>query len=82
MEIANLIKKHRKQVGIKQKEVSAQLGYTSAQFVSNWERGISWPPLKDVNKVCAILKIKPAKLKSLMIKARREEIERAFNGNT
>ena len=31
-----------------QREVSVKLGYSSAQFISNFERGISSPPLKKL----------------------------------
>ena len=32
--------------GLSQASVSSQLGYSSPQFISNWERGVSAPPLK------------------------------------
>ena len=36
----------RKKAGLSQLEVSKRLGYGSAQFVSNWERGLASPPIR------------------------------------
>lgn len=45
-------KEHRIRAGLTQKTVSEKLGYESAQFVSNWERGISHPPPKAFKMLC------------------------------
>lgn len=45
---AEFIKHKRKDSGLSQSEVSDQLGYTTSQFVSNWERGISLPPIQTL----------------------------------
>ncbi len=37
-----------------QREVSLRLGYSSAQFISNFERGISMPPLKKLKELKVI----------------------------
>lgn len=54
---AELIKKSRIKKNLTQQEVSDNLGYSSAQFVSNWERGLSEPPDHSVRLVCRMLKI-------------------------
>jgi len=38
--------KLRRAEGLTQREVAAALGYSSAQFVSNFERGIAAPPVR------------------------------------
>lgn len=43
--------------GYTQLEVATKLGYLSAQFVSNWERGISIPPNKAWVKLSVLLSI-------------------------
>lgn len=40
------LRKLRKRAGLSQVEVSQKLGYRSNQFISNWERGLSYPPMK------------------------------------
>jgi transcriptional regulator with XRE-family HTH domain len=44
--LASFLKERRIAAGLSQIDVSRKLGYTSAQFVSNWERGIAKPRLK------------------------------------
>lgn len=48
----NELKKLRINAGLSQVMVADELGYGSAQFVSNWERGLSIPP-KDAIKTLA-----------------------------
>lgn len=78
MTIAELIKVQRKQLGLKQRDITNAMGWSSPQYQSNIERSISTPPLKSVKKYCEVLMIKPEKLKRLMIKQKRAEIERVF----
>ncbi|MEO0337510.1 MAG: helix-turn-helix transcriptional regulator [Pseudomonadota bacterium] len=40
------LKQARLRKGLRQKDVANLLGYESPQFISNWERGVSTPPLK------------------------------------
>ena len=47
-QLANMLKKSREKSGFTQAEVAKSLGYSTAQFVSNWERGLSYPPLKSL----------------------------------
>ena len=44
----------RKSVGLTQKQVADKLGYDSSQFVSNWERGTSYPPPKAFRIICKL----------------------------
>jgi transcriptional regulator with XRE-family HTH domain len=78
MVIADILKKHRRDKRLQQKEISDKLGYASAQFVSNWERGISEPPLKDAAQVCEMLDISKAKYKQILINRYKDQIEEAF----
>jgi len=36
----------REKSGLSQKELADKLGYSSSQFVSNWERSLALPPMK------------------------------------
>lgn len=42
--IGKFLRDARVSAGLTQRDVSAKMGYTSAQFVSNWERGVCAPP--------------------------------------
>ena len=43
--LALFLKEKRSLSGLSQKDVAIKLGYSTSQFISNWERGISQPPI-------------------------------------
>ena len=49
--IGKFLKEKRTKAGLTQQEVALGLSYDTAQFVSNWERGISLPPLVALPKL-------------------------------
>jgi transcriptional regulator with XRE-family HTH domain len=51
------IAKKRMRNGISQAVLAEKLGYGSGQFVSNWERGNSLPPMDKIPKLAQELKI-------------------------
>lgn len=60
--IGQELKRLRIKAGLKQKEVAKQLGYTSPQFISNWERDVSSPPVKTIKQLAALYKTSPERL--------------------
>lgn len=50
-ELGDLLKCSREKAGLTQRQVSNELEYSSAQFISNFERGITAPPLKRLNQI-------------------------------
>ena len=44
-QLAAYLRKKRIEAGLTQSEVAAELGYSSPQFISNWERGLANPPV-------------------------------------
>lgn len=55
--IATYLKEKRVSSGLSQARVGELLGYSSPQFVSNWERGKCSPPTKSLNKLIKIYDI-------------------------
>lgn len=55
--LGQFLKEKRENVGLSQKDVADKLGYSTPQFVSNWERGISTPPLKTLKKIGDLYKV-------------------------
>lgn len=53
----NLIYQYRVSSGLTQDELARALGYSSNQFISNWERGLSHPPQNIIKKLVKILEI-------------------------
>jgi transcriptional regulator with XRE-family HTH domain len=65
-----------------QKNVSDELGYESSQFISNWERGISYPPVKDLFVLASLYNI-PAEsifktLLSEVVEDTRRSLQKEF----
>jgi transcriptional regulator with XRE-family HTH domain len=51
------LRKCRQKAGLTQLDLACALSYSSAQFVSNWERGLSLPPLTVLRKLSVVCRI-------------------------
>lgn len=60
--VGALLKAARINSGITQLEIAKKLGYSSPQFVSNWERGESLPPMDHFPKLANLLGISSKEL--------------------
>lgn len=49
----------RQKAKMTQEELAKGLSYRSAQFVSNWERGMSLPPMTVLPKLCVLCGVSP-----------------------
>lgn len=52
--MSEYLKDKRTKANLTQSDVASKLGYSSPQFVSNWERGLAKPPvfvLRDLTKL-------------------------------
>lgn len=49
--LAQTLKEVRIQAGLSQRDVAEILGYSTPQFISNWERGLSHPPITSLKKL-------------------------------
>lgn len=59
---------------LSQKDVAEKLGYTSPQFISNWERDISFPPLTAVFVLSKIYSLNSDDIFNHLLKASLEQI--------
>jgi transcriptional regulator with XRE-family HTH domain len=73
--LADYLKKSRENLGLSQTFVSSKLGYTSPQFVSNWERGLSHPPLKSLKKIAKLYKLRDKELFDIFVNSYMSEVE-------
>jgi transcriptional regulator with XRE-family HTH domain len=46
--VGDYLRKSRTRAGLTQRQVADTLGYSSSQFISNFEAGISVPPLRKL----------------------------------
>jgi transcriptional regulator with XRE-family HTH domain len=71
-----ILKKAREENGLSQGKVAYSLGYSTAQFVSNWERGLSYPPLKSLKKLCKMYKLDQDEMFEMLLEFKIEETKR------
>lgn len=55
--LADFLKTRRVSAGLSQKDVADKLGYSTPQFISNWERGVSQPPINILKKLGEMYKV-------------------------
>lgn len=72
VKLGNYLAEKRQEAGLSQREVSLALGYSSAQFISNFERGIAAPPLKKMKILSKMYKLPVREVVDLLIDAERE----------
>lgn len=60
---------------LSQRQLSRELGYSTPQFVSNWERGLSRPPYHDLGKLARIFRVQPRALVRAIIEAEKEKLD-------
>lgn len=52
----NYFKILREEAGLSQSTVAKKLGYSTPQFISNWERHLSLPPINAIKKMSKMYK--------------------------
>lgn len=73
--IGDYLKKKREKKQLTQWDVARTLDYTTAQFVSNWERGVSLPPLETLPKLASLLKVPGKEFVDVMLKYQEEVLK-------
>ena len=75
---AQYLKDSRIAAGLSQRDVSEKLGYTTSQFVSNWERGLSTPPNKDVKKLAELYNLSIEEFLDLLLQETLQQVTLDF----
>ena len=73
--VGNFLRKSREKAELTQWSVAHALEYTTAQFVSNWERGVSLPPLDTLPKLATLYRVTPAQFVSVMTRYDEEMLK-------
>jgi transcriptional regulator with XRE-family HTH domain len=74
-EIGAIVREHRLTKGMTMLEVATLLGYSSPQFISLFERGVSKIPLDVLGRLTVILKIPRTRLYSSLIEESSRKIK-------
>jgi len=70
--VGRFIKNERERNGLTQSEVAKKLAYSSAQFISNWERGVALPPMDQLPRLALLLEISPRVLLDTLFRYQEE----------
>jgi transcriptional regulator with XRE-family HTH domain len=70
--LGTFLKDVREQSAMTQADVSSRLGYTSPQFISNIERGISVVPLKTLSRMVSLYKVNPESVVKIILESQRK----------
>jgi transcriptional regulator with XRE-family HTH domain len=80
--LGQYLQEMRTKAKLTQREVSLELGYSSAQFISNFERGISSPPLKKLRELIRMYKMPVEKVMGLVLEGEREVLVAALRSSS
>lgn len=69
------LRKKRVAQNLTQMEVAEMFGYSSPQFISNWERGESAPPEEILPSLVVAYRIKPKELSKFLLKIHKVHLE-------
>ncbi len=73
--VGEFLKLMRQKAGLTQHELASTLSYSTAQFISNWERGVSLPPLDVLPKLAHLCRIAPRKLVDVLYRYQEEVLK-------
>lgn len=76
--LAEILKQKRVAAGLSQRDVANKLGYGTPQFISNWERSISRPPIAAIKTVAALYKIEAQGLFEMILQEEVAEVTNAL----
>lgn len=72
--LSEFLKEKRTQASLSQKDVADKLGYSSAQFISNWERGLSSPPMHTLKKLAEMYNVNIDEMFDVILESTLEQV--------
>lgn len=73
--IGKYIRDLRKQSGLSQGDLAKQLGYSTAQFISNWERDVAPVPLMKIRELHKLIGGSVTDFKSILISSYKKKVD-------
>ncbi len=77
-QLASFLKEKRIEIGLTQSEVASTLGYSSPQFISNWERGLANPPVFILRNLTKIYKVPADEMFAKLMHEVERDMHREF----
>jgi len=78
MNLGHYLRKKRVEKKMSQFVLAEKLGYSSPQFISNWERTASYPPFDKYKQLCKLLDLDSKKIKNILLENYKTEMDRYF----
>lgn len=79
--IGTFLRQKRKEAGLTQGEVAKELGYTSPQFISNYERGLCAPAFDAYPRLMNMYKIPKEDMLQLLLKSEEVALRKKLFGS-
>jgi transcriptional regulator with XRE-family HTH domain len=73
--LAQFLRQARERAHLSQRQVADELGYQSPQFISNWERGLSSPPVKTLKHLGELYSISAGDLYEVLVQDTLRRVE-------
>lgn len=73
--LAQFLKENRTTSGLSQKDVATKLGYSTSQFISNWERGISQPPINTLRTLANMYKVTAEQMFNVLLEETMVQVQ-------
>jgi transcriptional regulator with XRE-family HTH domain len=73
------LREKRERAGYTQSDIAQKLGYSTPQFISNFERGLCAPPMKNLKTFVKLYKISVDEIVNLIIKEQESTLRRELS---
>lgn len=77
-DFGSFLARKRNEAGLSQRDVSLKLKYSSAQFISNFERGLALPPLKKLKTIVNLYGLCTRDVENMLVLVERKKIHEAL----
>ena len=79
--LGDYLQARRVKSGLSQGDVASKLGYSSPQFVSNFERGLCAPPLNKMKTLVQLYDMNSEEVLKLMLKEHEKQLRKNLGIN-
>jgi transcriptional regulator with XRE-family HTH domain len=77
--LGEFLQSKRMKAGLSQGDVATKLGYSSPQFISNFERGLCAPPLNKLKLLVQLYDLNGEEVVKLMLKEQEKHLRKSLN---
>jgi transcriptional regulator with XRE-family HTH domain len=76
--LGDYLQSKRIKAGLSQGDVASKLGYSSPQFISNFERGLCAPPLNKLKLLVQLYELNGEEVVKLMLKEHEKHLRKSL----